>query len=140
HLAVRTGHSTGELNRNDARFVFARYSPDGRVLATIDSVLIAGPAETVVELWDAASRTVRARLPVPFPDKHSTHHVSFSPDGRVVATCSQGMDVILWDAVTGKEIRRLLNYQTVMKTAFSPDGRTLAAAHNAGTVLLWDVD
>src|SRR5207245_10723511 len=99
-----------------------------------------GPPDTAVSRCDAAERWVRLRLPLPFPDKHSTHHVSFSPDGRHVATCSQGMDVVVWDAATGKEVRRLLSYQTVMKTALSPDGRTLAAAHNGGTVLLWDLE
>jgi RNA polymerase sigma factor (sigma-70 family) len=135
---LTTGRPTSILKGEGERFIFVNYSPDGQTLATISSPLDVPPRHRV-ELWDVARRTRRVRLPLPELEG-LTHQVSFSADSRFVATCSQGMEVILWDAVTGKENRRLLSYQTVTKTAFSPDGRTLAAAHSSGTVLLWDVD
>jgi RNA polymerase sigma factor (sigma-70 family) len=131
-----TGRLTGELKHEGVRFIFARFSPDGRTLATL-----AGDDREpyVAELWDVAEWKVRLRLPLPETDAYSTHDLSFSPDGKLVATSSQRPNVILWDAATGREVRRYRGHPTVMRTAFSPDGPTLAAASNNGTVQLWDV-
>jgi WD40 repeat protein len=130
------GHLVSELKREGSKFILARFSPDGRSLATL-----AGDngVPYVAEVWDVAERKVRLRLPLPEEDASSTHDVSFAPDGKFVATSSQRPDVILWDAATGREVRRFRGHPTIMRTAFSPDGSTLAAASNGGTVQLWDV-
>lgn len=133
-----TGRPTGEVKRDGGMFTFVQFSPDGRTLATV--AWIERDQPHVVELWDLATRAMRVRLPLPYPDSHSTHHVAFSPDGRLVATSYGAMDVILWNVATGDEVRRFRCYPTVLKTVFSPDGRTIAGANNNGCVMLWDVE
>src|SRR5207302_6356109 len=66
-------------------------------------------------------------------------------DGKLLAGRSRGDRVILWDARTGVERRRLCvptdgGFGQFWKIAFSPDSRTLATPGGAGHVALWDVE
>jgi RNA polymerase sigma factor (sigma-70 family) len=65
--------------------------------------------------------------------------VSFSPDGKIMATCCHGNTVKLWDVATCK-LRATLRDRIgqISFVVFSPDGKTLAWTED-GTVKLWDV-
>ncbi len=68
-------------------------------------------------------------------------NVVFSPDGRTLASLSQGYygdDVIrLWDGVTGESIAVLT--EGIDRFVFSPDGKTLASdGRDVGVIYLWD--
>jgi WD40 repeat protein len=64
--------------------------------------------------------------------------VSFSPDGKMLATASYDSTVKLWDTSTGTEIKTLRHTNQVYDVSFSPDGKMLASASGDKTVKLWD--
>ncbi len=65
--------------------------------------------------------------------------VSFSPDGKILASASSDNTVKLWDTATGKEIKTLTGHTYVIHdVSFSPDGKILASASDDKTVKLWD--
>lgn len=67
--------------------------------------------------------------------------VTFSPDGKTLATWGGPGPARLWDVATRTQIGATLASGTseVDAAAFSPDGKTLATADLNGTVQLWDV-
>ncbi len=69
--------------------------------------------------------------------------MAFSLDGKVVAA-AQRHAVHLWDAATGKHLRRLTvpsSTESIHAVAFSPDGRKVAVIGNLGLdVVVWQMD
>ena len=96
-----------------------------------------GVVTDTVRLWDAETGD---------PIRTLTGHtdwvwsVSFSPDGRTIASGSRDDTVRFWDVETGEHIRTLTGHTSVVwSVSFSPDGRTLASGSDDNTVRLWDV-
>src|SRR5205085_3234171 len=53
--------------------------------------------------------------------------VTFSPDGKTLAAAAQDQSLRLWDAATGKELKRFVGSGgSAVSVAFSPDGTLLA--------------
>jgi WD40 repeat protein/ribose 1,5-bisphosphokinase PhnN len=64
--------------------------------------------------------------------------VAWSPDGDLLAT-AEGRLVRLWDAATGREVRRLAGHEgAVSSVAWSPDGDLVASASHDRTVRVWE--
>ncbi|HEV3260521.1 MAG TPA: WD40 repeat domain-containing protein [Gemmataceae bacterium] len=64
---------------------------------------------------------------------------AFSADGKWVATGGKDDTVSLWNAATGKAVRRLQGLSEVYCFAFSPDGKYLATGNDDKAVHLWDL-
>ena len=71
--------------------------------------------------------------------QHSVSSVSFSPDGKYIATASEDKTARLWD-LTGKLIQEFKGHQDrVNSVSFSPDGKYIATASEDKTARLWDL-
>jgi WD40 repeat protein/tetratricopeptide (TPR) repeat protein len=66
--------------------------------------------------------------------------VTFSPDGKTLATSSDDKTIKLWDAATSKLLKTLSGHSNaVTSVVFSPDGKTLATGSDDNTIKLWNV-
>ena len=67
--------------------------------------------------------------------------LSWSPDGRVLASGGEDKMVRLWDVQTGREVGAWSGHSDVISAlAWSPDGRTLASGSFDNTVRVWEVE
>ncbi|MBE9168580.1 hypothetical protein IQ238_14030 [Pleurocapsales cyanobacterium LEGE 06147] len=64
--------------------------------------------------------------------------VIFSPDGRLLASCSADTTIRLWQMPDGKPLATLTGHtDSVGGVTFSPDGRLLASSSEDTTIRLW---
>ena len=93
-------------------------------------------------LWDPATGELQ-RTEGDNPRFSSILGVTFSPDGRLLATCWTDNTVRLWDLATGVLQRTFEHTQRyvirVHGVTCSPDGRLLASWGDDETVRLWDL-
>jgi WD40 repeat protein len=109
------------------------FSPDGSLLAM---EVVAGD-RFCVGIWSMVERRFTARF--------AWHNcpincVTFSPDGKSLATGSFDGAARLWDPRTGTELLAIRAQVGEMGSlTFTPDGTSLVTGGNDGTVNFWDV-
>ena len=129
-------------------------SPDGRLLATVESRRRAGVPDTaprserydtLVRVYDSASQDLHSEINL---SASYSHHLAFSPDGRQLAVATHRRSpeleyenwISLWHIETGRESARIDGpMHRVSGLAFSPDGHRLASSHADATVVIWDL-
>jgi WD40 repeat protein len=66
--------------------------------------------------------------------------VTFSPDGKQLASCSSDHTIRIWDTATGATLQILKGHsREVEVVVFSPDGKQLASCSYDKTIRIWDV-
>ena len=120
------------------RVITLAFSPDGRTLAS------GADYEDVVQLWGVPTAQHRGAFKghagVTIEGRGGgVTAVTFSPDGRTLASSSRDGMIRLWDVATGEHDAIRVGPE-VLTLAFSPDGRTLASGDRGNRVQLWDVD
>jgi WD40 repeat protein len=108
------------------------FSPDAGRVATSSNDSGVG----IVKVWDVSSGRADLSFNV---DSGLIERVTFSPDGRRLATSGWDGTVRLWDVSTGHEVLALRGHSDrVWGVKFSPAGDALVSASADGKVLLWN--
>jgi WD40 repeat protein len=133
-------HQLGQISLHNFPTGLA-YSPDGRRLAV-------GEDGGEIEVLDA--RTGTAAFPPmkaetrssPTSTQGSSYAVAFSPDGRLLASGGSDGQAWLWNAGTGKQLRRIGPERQFQVTglAFAPSGRLIAETYVDGYLALVDTN
>src|SRR5262249_34230938 len=130
------------------------FAPGGRMLAA------RGNGDNTIRLYDLASKEEVRQLMIrpknaqrqgtfivlaglPSGPAGTGPGLAFSPDGKLIAAPFGGDDrsrsIVLFDAATSKELRKIDSPQPIASFAFSPDSRTMATENADGALTLWEV-
>jgi WD40 repeat protein len=123
------GQLKGKFQEDLGIFPRVAFSPDGTTIAAGS-----GEGNTIV-LWDIAGEK-----PLLFLEGHSNGitDLSWSPDSTKLATASIDRTVQIWDAVTGRRMRRMVFEHPVKSVEYSPDGSRFAIGASDGLVMIGD--
>ncbi len=125
-----TSKKDHELGPTTKEFLPVKFSRDGRLLALSNSY--------TVKLWDVATLRELPALKVPnsgaYPQTDA--YISFTEDGKRIATGGFDTDIIVWETETGKRVSNLIGRANMAySVAFSADGNELTS----GGRTRWDL-
>jgi WD40 repeat protein len=138
-----TGHFGGVLRlwRVDTGELERELRPPGRA-APITAVAFAHDGRRVAAAAGARAAVWAVRggaAPVAQAHESDVYAVSFSPDGRRLATGDVDGVVRVWRLGTGKAAVLIGHEGKVTSVAFAPDGRSLVSGGVDETARIWDV-
>jgi WD40 repeat protein len=127
-----SGAPLGKPFVHAAAILCARYSPDGRLIATGCE-----DEDKDVRVWDSRSGEVVHKLK---GHTRKVHSLAFSHDGKWLLTGSWDHSVRLWDVTTGQPVgKEKKHLDLVQSVAFSPDGRLVLSGGDDYMTRLWEV-
>jgi WD40 repeat protein len=118
------------------------FSPDGKTLASGSNR--SGSTTGTVILWDVTDLNSPSQIGMPLTGHEGwVNSITFSPDGKTLASGGGSGTVILWDVTdlnSPSQIGKItIDYYIINSITFSPDGKILASGSSDGTIILWDV-
>jgi WD40 repeat protein len=139
HLVLwdaRAGKQLVEFKGVRGPFGQVRFSPDGKVLASIHH------SDHALRLWDVATQKELVRLE---PPPRVCWHLAFRRDSRVLAVAGSDPEVLFFEIPSGKELPKMPSTELAKKQPkgihallFSPDGKRLIMTDLFGKVLIWE--
>lgn len=133
---LRSGRLLDEADGSEGGWLrFGTFSRDGRRLAVVHHPHALGRVAFTIRVWDvtADGKFTNARdLEADASYNRTTvYQSSFSPDGHLAAAGTAAEVIYVWDARSGRLVRR---FQGGVTAHFAPDGRTLIAVTHDGEV------
>ena len=145
---VVNGRSCLRYDDPTSRFENVAFSPDGRRLAAAGQVNARRPngeaapndtdANGLLLVFDLDTGMILWRVAGMMTGL--IRDLSFSRDGRTLATADNTTTITIWDSNTGRAQNQLRGHTRLISSlAFSPDGEKLASASWDSTVIVWDL-
>jgi WD40 repeat protein len=142
--SVATGQPAGPPLPTADHLSDAAFAPDGRSVA-----LLGGPGATATEarvlaVWDWAAGQRRWHSALPSEPRSVAYH----PDGRLLAVLCGAGELLMFEAESGRELRRWRAHALEPahhwinngKVSFSPDGLSLLTWGMGNDLRVWDAD
>jgi WD40 repeat protein len=115
-----------------AALAFSPNSSSTKQLHWQDRMPLLKDVKGVRDDWDGCLQILEGH-------RKAVRAISFSPDGKVLASASSDKRVMIWDTSMGTIIRRLEGHSgSVLDVRFSPDNKFIASASSDRTVRIWD--
>lgn len=133
-LDADSGQQVGLLDAGSVESL--AWSPDGTMMV-VGATVLAGEENAPMSVWDVSGRSLLRRLEGHLLDNWGIGRVvavNWSSDGTLIASAGDDRRIILWDALTGQQLR-ILDPSTempdvagieVFDVALSPNGSLLA--------------
>jgi len=125
-MVLQAGHGEPYSSNKDQIYSVA-FSPEGKRVVS---------GGRTIDVWDVATGQRSKTI-----DYGGTiRDVTFSPDGRQIASSSWDHTARVWDIESGDELATLEGHRAgVMCIAYSPDGTMIATGDKDSTIKLWRV-
>ncbi len=126
---LKTGKELPPLENQPKHAGSLSFSRDGKCLAIHDG--------RSIHLWNPSTGKRLHRF-----QRHegAIWAVSFSLNGRIIATTGDDHTIRIWNPLTGEELHRLVSHQSIVgPIAFLSHGQTLVSAGDDGTISYWDI-
>ncbi|MBI3409463.1 MAG: WD40 repeat domain-containing protein [Planctomycetes bacterium] len=124
------GNIMEEIDIPDAMARLVAFSPKEPLLA------FSGNAE--IRLWDFKEGKARPRKSLPAHSQKvapgSVKALTFSPDGKSLASCGQDRRLVVWDVPRDEKRLEWVFPNQGLALTFAPDGRHLALGNQDGTI------
>ena len=142
-FVIRTAYHdhTGQIPPSDEAKIARskeRFLKAATIQGEVVERLVSASDDFTMYLWEAAKGTKPvARM---LGHQKPVNHVTFSPDGLLIASLGYDNHAKLWNARDGKFITTLRGHVApVYQCAFSPDSRLLVTGSKDTTLKLWDM-
>ncbi|KAL2812483.1 WD40-repeat-containing domain protein [Aspergillus granulosus] len=137
---LSTGQLCQTLVGHSGYVVSLAFSPNGQLLASSARTDIWNTDKTI-KLWDLSTGELQQILEGDSEgNSEGVQTVAFSPDGKLLASCSNGNTIKLWGPTTSEEWMQTLELHSrnVWSVAFLSDGKLLAYSSRNATIDIWD--
>lgn len=111
---------------------YVAFSPDGKRIVSTCSY---SDKDFSIRIWDTESGD---SLHVLKGHTEYIRSIAFSPDSKRIVSASGDNLIIIWNALTGEEIRRITCSSWVSSATFSLNGKYVIS--NSGDIQIWDAE